>query len=598
MDDLFGWSNGSTDDSQLNISGFEWVRLFKYLRYKVQFFLMIFFYVLHSGLSRYRTVIQGKLATVLVNSNFDTPEDFLDSINNISFEIILVIIAEFVTMMISSICESFYLNNFEHDLKVELMENILNQDITYFDENETGVILSRVTEDVSNFWDSLTYTSMDFLYSIFDFLLGIVIILIESWQTLFITLLCLPIYGLSEFIGSKYINQLYLNYNDSKTKVNAKAKEILTSFRTVKPFDSELREYHSYRSRLFDVHHVLVKTSVVRAIQSAVESFANWGMASIAFYILGIQAVQKKIEPGTIVTIMSIIYDWIYSLTTIFATFNDFRKANISAAKIMEIIDRQPLIKNDEGNDPGHKIQGRIEFRNVSFKYPSREEYALKNLSFKVNKGETVALVGESGCGKSTTLQLLQRLYDTNEGQILIDDLAITDLKPYYLRSQISIVPQGPVIFSMSVKDNIRFGKPKSHREDVLKASMIANSHEFIVHLKEGYKTEINQNSLSGGQKQRICIARAVMMDSPIILFDEATAALDTESEKLVQESLTKLRNEKKSTSIVVAHRLATVRNASRILVMDKGKIVEEGTHDELIQRSGVYQHLVQHQLM
>jgi ABC-type multidrug transport system fused ATPase/permease subunit len=216
-------------------------------------------------------------------------------------------------------------------------------------------------------------------------------------------------------------------------------------------------------------------------------------------------------------------------------------------------------------------------------------------LSFTVEPGETVAIVGESGCGKSTTLQLIQRFYDVSEGQILIDGMDIRDLSPMDLRNQIAIVPQTPVMFSLSVKDNVRFGRPKATREEVVNAATVANAHSFITQLRGGYKTFVQQNNLSGGQKQRICIARAVLIDAPILLLDEATAALDTESEQLVQEALGNFRQGK--TAILVAHRLATIRNADRILVMDGGKIIETGTHDQLLAASGAYARLIQHQL-
>lgn len=598
MEYLYGWSNGSTDTPDIEITGYEWLRLYKYIKHRLIYFLLIVFYLLDSTFSQVRLVIQGKLATILVNSDFETADDFVVAIDNISGLMLLSIIAKFVVDMILNYLESYYMENFSKDLKVTIMEKILSQDVSYFDKTQTGVILSRISSDVSNSYDALTETIFDFIYCIYNFVVGIVICFAESWQVTLIALSCFPIYGLSQILGKKYINRLYLNYNDTSTKATAKAEEILTCFRTVRPFDAELREYHSYRQRLFAVHDVLLKTSFVRGCQRSVESLTHWGMASFVLYYTGIQAIQGKIDPGAIVTIMSIIHTWSYTITSAFSSISDMRKANVSCAKLVEIIDRQPLIKLHEGRELPPKIDGIIEFKNVSFKYPTRDDYALQNLSFKVNKGETVALVGESGCGKSTTLQLIQRFYDVNGGQILVDGNDIKELDPLSLRNQISIVPQGPVIFSMTVKDNVRFGKPHAKREEVVQASTIANAHNFILRLKEGYKTMITQNSLSGGQKQRICIARAILMNAPIILLDEATAALDTESESLVQQSILKLKNEQGTTQIIVAHRLATVRNADRILVMDKGNIVEEGTHDELIQRSGVYARLVQNQLL
>jgi ABC-type multidrug transport system fused ATPase/permease subunit len=219
----------------------------------------------------------------------------------------------------------------------------------------------------------------------------------------------------------------------------------------------------------------------------------------------------------------------------------------------------------------------------------------VRNLSFTVEPGQTVAFVGESGCGKSTTLQLLQRFYDVQEGVILIDDVDIKSLAPEFVRGQISSVPQGPVLFSMSIRDNVRYAKAGASEEEVAQAAQVGNAHDFIQTLPENYDTVVQQTTLSGGQKQRICISRAILQNAPIMLLDEATAALDTQSEQLVQQSLEQVRHGK--TAILVAHRLATVINADIIFVFKDGRVEETGKHTELLQREGLYADLVRFQL-
>jgi ABC-type multidrug transport system fused ATPase/permease subunit len=276
----------------------------------------------------------------------------------------------------------------------------------------------------------------------------------------------------------------------------------------------------------------------------------------------------------------------------------DFKRAGTSAAKLFSLIDAKPKIDRHIGSQSLNSeqgLRGRIEFRDVGFKYSTQSEWAVRHLSFTIEPGQTVAFVGESGCGKSTTLQLLQRFYEIDEGMILIDDVDIKTLAPEFIRSQIAVVPQTPVLFTMSIAENIRYGNPTAPDDDLASAAKTGNAHEFIMELPMNYETAVRQTSLSGGQKQRICISRAILQNAPILLLDEATAALDTESEQLVQRSLDSIRHGK--TSIIVAHRLATIMHADTILVFKDGQIIESGTHSTLLNQDGLYTTLVQFQL-
>ncbi|KAH0786261.1 ABC transporter family protein [Histomonas meleagridis] len=281
-------------------------------------------------------------------------------------------------------------------------------------------------------------------------------------------------------------------------------------------------------------------------------------------------------------------------LTQAISISNDMNKSAVSAQKIIELIEMKPEVDRKEGGELKN-VKGKIEFRNVYFKYQNSEKYAVQNLSFVINQGQTVAFVGESGCGKSKTLQLLQRFYEIESGQILIDNQDISKISAVNLRSYISTVPQTPVLFSTSILDNIQYSKEDANMDEVIKAAQIGNAHDFITQLPDGYQSIVHQTSLSGGQKQRICISRAILANSPILLLDEATSALDTESERLIHESLEKFRNDR--TVILVAHRLATVMNADKILLFKDGQVIEEGTHQELMARNGFYANLVKYQL-
>lgn len=300
------------------------------------------------------------------------------------------------------------------------------------------------------------------------------------------------------------------------------------------------------------------------------------------------------LEIGGLISLFMGCFFVVMGVTQAVTFVDDFRKANISAQLILEVFNRRPEVDRNEGDDLD-VVHGAIQFQDVSFKYSTRDDYAIKNMNLKINAGETVAFVGESGCGKTTTLQLIQRFYEIESGKILIDGVDITTYKPSALRNHISAVPQSPILYSMSVKENISYGKKNAQDNEVSEAATVGNCHNFIMDLPKNYDTAVQQTSLSGGQKQRICISRAILANTSILLLDEATAALDTESEQLVQQSLEKVRKGK--TCLIVAHRLATVMNADKIFVIVNGQVLEEGTHSELLAKDGYYKDLVTYQL-
>jgi len=275
------------------------------------------------------------------------------------------------------------------------------------------------------------------------------------------------------------------------------------------------------------------------------------------------------------------------------ALIPDIMKAKAAASRLFAVIERKPLLdENPDGKTP--QIQGQITFKNVFFKYPTRPEVTvLKKFSLKVKPGRTIALVGHSGSGKSSVIQLIERFYDVTRGKILIDGIDIRDINLQHLRQSIGLVSQEPILFKGTIADNIRHGKPSATEDEIIEAAKRANAHDFIMKLADKYNTEVGERGtqVSGGQKQRIAIARAIMKSPKILLLDEATSALDAESEELVQSALAKLQVGR--TTIIVAHRLSTIQHADTIFVLDNGKIVEQGTHDQLLKLDAHYASLV-----
>jgi len=282
------------------------------------------------------------------------------------------------------------------------------------------------------------------------------------------------------------------------------------------------------------------------------------------------------------------------------ATFApDFAKAKVAAASIFQIVDRVPPIDNSSAEGTRlDSVKGNIQFNNVLFSYPTRPDVkVLKGLSLSVKSGETLALVGSSGCGKSTVVSLLERFYELESGHVLLDGIDITSMNVSWLRNQFGIVGQEPILFATTIRENIAYGKPDATEEEIIAAATAANAHSFISTLPDGYDTYVGEKGtqLSGGQKQRVAIARAIIRNPKILLLDEATSALDSESEKIVQEALDRVREGR--TTIVIAHRLSTIQNASKIAVIDSGRVVETGTHTELLAERGLYYNLVHTQV-
>jgi ABC-type multidrug transport system fused ATPase/permease subunit len=340
---------------------------------------------------------------------------------------------------------------------------------------------------------------------------------------------------------------------------------------------------------------------LAHATKDALIAMYIWAMLGGLLYYTCYLMVRKPdigVEPGDMMILMMAMMMGTMGVSSSLSMLGEFSKAAASAAKVLEIIEKQPKVDRHDGADAinGEKtIRGRIEFRDVGFKYATRDTWAVRHLNFSIEAGESVAFVGESGCGKSTTLQLLQRFYEVTEGEVLIDGINIQELSPMFVRNQVASVPQGPVLFSMSIRDNLRYVRPDADDSAVADAARTGNAHDFIMEQPNNYNTTVHQTSLSGGQKQRICIARAILANAPILLLDEATAALDTESEQLVQQSLEVVRHGK--TAVIVAHRLATVLHADQILVFKEGHIEESGKHEELLEQSGIYADLVKYQL-
>ncbi|MCL4113538.1 UNVERIFIED_CONTAM: hypothetical protein GTU68_011190 [Idotea baltica] len=372
-------------------------------------------------------------------------------------------------------------------------------------------------------------------------------------------------------------------------------EETLAGLRVVKAFNSESRFYRTFSNstqRFFDFSNKLLNR---QNLASPTGEFLGILVIGVLLWFGGkMVLVDKTLDASSFIAYMGLAYNILTPAKSISKASYGVKRGNAAAERVLEILETENPISDKLDAIEKSDFKSGIEIKNISFKY--EDEYVLKQFNLKVSKGETVALVGQSGSGKSTIANLVTRFYDVNEGEISIDGIDIKDMTKKSLRGLLGLVTQDSILFNDTVAKNISLGNENATIEEITEAAKIANAHEFISELPEGYNTNIGDsgNKLSGGQKQRLSIARAVLKNPPIMILDEATSALDTESERLVQDALEKMMRNR--TSIVIAHRLSTIQKANNIVVLQKGEIVEQGSHEELLAKNGTYKKLVEMQ--
>lgn len=475
------------------------------------------------------------------------------------------------------------------NLRVGLFSKIISLDLGYFTNQRKGEIISRATNDIYEVEFSVTNSLSSFLKDPLKIIIYFFFLFSISYQMTLFTLLVIPVAGLGISFLTKKLKKSSNITQESIAKITSTIDETISGIRIIKAFralkytnlkflhQANLYEkrykHYAYRRELASPFSELLGVTVVMGILMYGGNLVIKGDSAFTadVFIMYILMFTQILQPAKAIS----------------TTISSLQRGLTSSRRVLEIIDTEVHILDKQNAINISGLSDAIEYKNVSFKY--EKELVLKNINLVINKGETVALVGQSGGGKSTVADLLPRFYDVNEGAILVDGINIKDITMDSLREQIGIVSQESILFNDTVFNNIAFGVENASEENVIKAAKIANAHDFIMNLEDGYQTSVGERGLklSGGQRQRVSIARSIFKNPPILILDEATSALDTESEKLVQEALDNLMENR--TSIVIAHRLSTIQNANKIIVIDKGEIAEEGTHSELIAKNGLY---------
>ncbi|GAB4450926.1 MAG: ABC transporter ATP-binding protein [Bacteroidia bacterium] len=487
-------------------------------------------------------------------------------------------------------------NGVVRDLRNKLMNKLLQLPLSFYSKEKKGDIISRMTTDVLEIeWSIMQTLELIFREPISIIISIVSMILISPYLTLYIFLL-IPVAALGIVIISKSLRRSAEKSKQTLAQLFSLIEESLGGIKVIKAFGIEnyiSKKFESINQNLFEQN---VKVYRKNDLASPATEVVVLGILMFILYLGSKLVFHNDLSASAFIGYFGIASQIIPPIKQISQAYNNIQKGLVSEERINRILNEENKIKDDVDAIELNTFQHQIEFRNVSFSYLKGDEgFILKDINIIIPKGKVIALVGKSGSGKTTLTDMLMRFYDTDEGEILIDNQNIKKIKQSSLRQLIALVTQDSFLMNDTIKNNITFGKNYSD-EEIIRTAQMANAHEFIMQLPEQYNTFVGDrgSNLSGGQRQRISIARAILRNTPILVLDEATSSLDTENEKIIQETIQKLKQHK--TIIIIAHRLSTIMNADKIFVLHKGRIVEEGNHEELLKNKSYYYKLIESQ--
>ncbi|WP_069649842.1 ABC transporter ATP-binding protein [Caloranaerobacter ferrireducens] len=471
-------------------------------------------------------------------------------------------------------------------LRKDLFDHIQTLSFSYFDGMNTGEILARLSEDVDNVWQALGFGIMLFVEQIIYFIVATVMLFTLSWKIALLSLATMPLIAYLAVTLEKQIDEVYEKISDQGALLNTTAQENVAGVRLVRAFAREKYEIEKFLSQNRENYKLNVKRADIWAKYHPIIEFLSNATSVLIITVGGILVIKEDISIGTLVAANFYVFMLIWPMRMLGWLTNILGQCNASLKKIDKIFNEKPAIKNVENPIVPKSIEGYIKFENVSLEYDGVK--VLKNINLEAKPGSTIAIMGTTGAGKSSLVNLIPRFYDCTEGRILLDGIDIKNIDLNFLRDQISVVMQDVFLFSDTIEENIKFGIKDIENVDIVRAARDAQVYEFVMEMKDGFNTIIGERGvgLSGGQKQRISIARALAKESKILILDDATSALDTETEYKIERAI---ENRKKLTKFIIAHRISAVKNADEIIILENGEIIERGTHEELLEKKGKY---------
>jgi subfamily B ATP-binding cassette protein MsbA len=606
----------SSTFSFLSSSGdVSWRRLLGYLRpYRWWMLVALLALLVSTSVGLLLPLAVGQL----VNSFTDATARF--DINQVAVALVAVVVVQAAFSLVQTYSLSFVGERVVSDLRIEAFTHLQRLSLGFFNNRRTGEITSRITNDVTLIQSTVTTNVANLLGAVVQFIGALVLMIAVSWQLSSLALVLVPVVTLLGLIFGRLIRRISTTVQDRLADASSVLEESVAGVRVVQSFAREPYEVARFSTAVEATFNTALRRARVRAVFQPLVAIAAWGTMVAVLWVGGQLVLSGALRPGDLIAFMLYAGNISGTLATLSGLFGQLQEALGAVTRVFELLDTKPEISDRPGAVELAEVQGRVTFEGVTFGYDTDEgpmtkdegspspgptedssislsssvfrPAVLTNLSLDISPGEMLALVGPSGAGKTTLVNLIPRFYDVQAGSVQVDGRDVREITLASLRRQIGIVPQETLLFSGSVRENIRYGRLEASDAEVEAAAQAANAHAFIQALPQGYDTAVGERGvkLSGGQRQRVAIARAILKDPRILILDEATSALDSESERLVQGALERLMQGR--TSIVIAHRLSTIRRADRIAVIVAGELLELGSHSELIARGGLYARL------